>query len=267
MINFNKTSGSTGLQQAPPPPPPPPPPLQNSSSLSSYSSSSTSSSTSSAAGPPCSFSTNNLNRLKFTNISNHHNLTTASKPMLYQPKVSQYPTFTPNKSHYQYQQSHQPVQNSISMRNINEIGSAKTSNELNYNNLQQALKAATAALQNNKISTSNMANISKSNTNLTNGGYMCKQPVDTYASSSTMSLQPVDKTTNPKLYRNTLNLLIENESKSLLKSPTSQQLCSSLTNFKVDTSDYDNIEDNIDISVNLTCINSKWKYSKCLHFQ
>ena len=141
------------------------------------------------------------------------------------------------------------------MRNINEIGgSSKPGNELNYNNLQQALKAATDALQNNKISTS------KSNTNLTHGSYMCKQPVDTYASSSTMSLQPVDKTNNPKLYRNTLNLLIENESKSLLKSPISQQLCSSLTNFKVDTSDYDNIEDNIDISVNLTCINnSKWE--------
>jgi len=87
----------------------------------------------------------------------------------------------------------------------------------NYTNLQQALRAATAALQKSKISTNMVTSqpMSKSHVNLTAGA---------------LSFQPYTKqqpnAIHKRVYKNTLNL-------------------------KIDSSHYDNIEDNIDISVNL----------------
>jgi len=105
--------------------------------------------------------------------------------------------------------------------------------EQNYTNLQQALRAATAALQKSKISTNMVTSqpMSKSNVNLTSqssshtAGALSFQPY-------TKQQQERPNAIHKRVYKNTLNLKIE-------------------SNANVNSSHYDNIEDNIDISVNL----------------
>ncbi len=100
---------------------------------------------------------------------------------------------------------------------------------LNYSNLQQALRAATAALQKSKMPTNIVTSqpMSKSNINLasneTTGQQLSFQP---YTKS-----QDKTNTLHKRIYKNSVNLKIENKG--------------------INCSEYDNIEDNIDISVNL----------------
>ena len=122
-----------------------------------------------------------------------------------------------------------------SMRNISELiqNSSNSSSpkavineDQNYSNLQQALRAATAALQKSKMMPTNQP-MSKSNVNLASQepGLLSFQPYTKQQHERPNSI-------HRRVYKNTVNLKIENKS--------------------VNCSDYDNIEDNIDISVNLT---------------
>jgi hypothetical protein len=185
------------LHQLPPAPALPPPlhlPInqqnQHNSSMSSYSSSSASSTSSSSSSSSsnylqpkinkcsspmllinnneldvsnksCSFSTNNLNRLKFSNISNQAQSINNNFQFAKQPQQATQPAQLVYYQHHH--QNYQPISNSVSMRNINEISykannntsgyktNSNSNTNLNYNNLQQALKAATAALQKTRI--------------------------------------------------------------------------------------------------------------------
>lgn len=287
-------------QLSPPILPPPPPPQavhnhQNNSSISSYSSSSSSSSASSQSNylqpkaqsyqsnpeKVCSFSTNNLNRLKFSNISN-------------QPSSSSFNIYQPHQKTFKnsnlYSSHSSAASRSLTRANNDTTNSkSNTKDEQNYSNLQQALRAATAALQKSKTSTNIITSqpISKSNMNLTNSDYQFTHKLlGETSSSSNLSFQPFTKSQskivpigeqehysrsnfNSKLYKNTLNLLIENNEppKSGNYSAVNSRSSSSPVSFynsqsnsikKYDNSDYDNIEDNIDISVNLNCLNSKY---------
>lgn len=166
---------------------------------------------------------------------------------------------------------------------------ANTGNQdQNYTNLQQALRAATAALQKSKASTnalSSQSNLSKSNANLSEKNYSDKkQQHQMLPSESSFSFQPYSKhqqlntgvlDNSSKLYKNSFNLLIEKNSandatnnenvqpksqKQQIKVIKSNRSNSSPVNYQPmekchSASDYDNLEtDNIDISVNLNCL-------------
>ena len=222
------------------------------------------------------------------------------------------------KLHNVHQSQYQQTTNS--MRNINEIvNSSKPfqanninqqliKDDQNYTNLQQALRAATVALQKSKATTNILTSqsISKSNANLTQNYSDTKQhhrhlqqqqqlqqavlPSDSNTSSS---FQPYSKhqqqhqqlntgveDSSNKVYRNSLNLLIEKSGDSSGSSgpvnnenaqPDQQQpkqqtkvaranrsasspVACHATDKYHSASDYDNLEDNIDISVNLNCL-------------
>lgn len=182
-------------------------------------------------------------------------------------------------------------QNSLSMKNISEIPSKHDYSLNHYNNLQLALKAATAALQKSKITASSnyipLENSTKKESIQTTN--KAKSPNDsgnssnqTLSSSTTSALissnqsvfQPYQKLKEKKkqlngsilipkskLYRNTLVIdtaqteqtnsssISSANTNTIQSNSTSSALSSSsLSNQKLDTSDYDNIENDVDSS-------------------
>lgn len=202
----------------------------------------------------------------------------------------------PVKPSFKQAQSSKPTnyQNSLSMKNISEIPSKQEYSLDHYNNLQLALKAATAALQKSKITASTnyipMENFAKKElTQNVNKKKSSKSPSDSTSSSnqalsgsansalitSNQSVfQPYQKlkerknqqnssylVPKSKLYRNTLvidtaqneqanNSYVSSTNTNTIQSnSTSSALSSSsLSNQKLDTSDYDNIENDVDSS-------------------
>ena len=152
------------------------------------------------------------------------NLSNRSQQSAIQCKQSSYTTQPFHSISSASSSSTSSCSNSENNTNNTNSYNRQQANELSYKNyqLQQALKAATAALQKSKI---------KSTTNL------LEAKLNT--STNQHSFKPYSKPELNKMYRNTLVI----------------ETTPSFDVNKVNTSDYDNIdEDNIDISVNLNCL-------------
>ncbi|CAF0780837.1 unnamed protein product [Brachionus calyciflorus] len=186
----------------------------------------------------------------------------------------------PVKPNFKSQNITKTIQNSVSMKNINEIPSkSELPHSNHYNNLQLALKAATAALQKSKITASsnyipivnpNQNPTQKTQVNSVNKSKSSKSPSSNSSSSSTTTnssstqglsgsvtsilfnsnqslFQPYYKikdkknsslASKNKMFRNTLII----ETNQININNSHQSNTTSLSSNKLDTSDYDNIE-------------------------